>query len=140
MERGWDRELIRRLILEATSRVENKPDIEPSTQELKDVKDTLFIHFKFHKDGVSRQEIRAEYEEYLEKVCNKDLGLARMIVAYSMPLNIGDYVTQAKLHQAPGKNASKIFGEFKSGLDPWWTPLKIGQNLGASPFASGIIL
>ena len=36
-----------------------------------------------------------------------------MTVAYSRPLNIGDYVTRAKLHQAPGETASTIFGEFK---------------------------
>ena len=74
--------------LKPTSRVGNKPVIKISTQELKDMKDALFIHFKFHIDYVSRQEIRADYKEHLEKVCTKDLDLARMVMACSRPQNI----------------------------------------------------
>ena len=101
-------------------RVENKTT---STQELVETettntKDTLFIHFKFHDDGISCQAIRLEFETHLAKMHCNDLDVTKITVAYSRPLNIGDYVTRAKLHQAPGETASKIFGEFKSGLDP----------------------
>ena len=80
-------------------------------------KDTLFIHFKFHKDGISRQAIRLEFETHLAKICRNDLDVTKMTVAYSRPLNIGDYVTRAKLYQTPGKTASKLFGKSKSVLN-----------------------
>ena len=73
----------------------------------------LFLHFKFHKDGITRQQIRAEYKQHLEKLCKEDLDLEGMVVAYSRPLNIGDYVTRAKLHQAHGRSASTILGSSK---------------------------
>ena len=82
------------------------------------VKDTLFIHFKFHKDGISRQAIRLESETHLANICRNDPDVNKMTVDYSRPLNIGDYVTGDKLHQAPGETVSNIFGEFKSGLGP----------------------
>ena len=119
LQRGWDRRLIRDLILEATSRIVNKTNStqEPIEKE-SSVKDTLFLHFKFHKDGISRQAIRLAFEKHLGKICHDDLNVDKMTVAYSRPLNIGNYVTRTKLHQAPTETASKLFGEFLSGLDP----------------------
>ena len=83
------------------------------------IKDTVFLHFQFHKDGISRQEIRKEFELYLEDICKEELCKERMIVAFSRPKNIGDFVTRAKLHQAPDKSASTILGEFRQGLNPY---------------------
>ena len=117
LARGWDRDFIRGLILEATTRAENKTTKRIPKKE-ENLKDILFLHFQYHKDGISRDQIRAVFQDHLEKICNDDLGIERLIVAYSRPLNIGDYVTRAKLHQAPGRSASTIFGEFKAGLDP----------------------
>ena len=117
LDRGWDRDLIRGLILEATTRAENKSTSRTPKKE-ENLKEILFLHLEYHKDGISRDQIRAVFQDHLQKICHDDLGIKRCIVAYSRPLNIGDYVTRAKLHQAPGKSASTIFGEFKAGLDP----------------------
>ena len=38
--------------------------------------------------------------------------------AYSRQRNIGDYASQAKLHQAPGRTASIIMGEYLRGMNP----------------------
>ena len=54
----------------------------------------------------------------------EELRIQRMIVAFSTAKNIGNYVSQTKLHQAPGKSASSILGEFKSGLNPYYLPQK----------------
>eukprot|EP00956_Cyclotella_meneghiniana_P035164 scaffold112213_cov44-Cyclotella_meneghiniana.AAC.5 len=43
---------------------------------------------------------------------------ARPIIAYSRPKNIGNYVTEAKLHQAPGYTSCIIMGRHRDGLDP----------------------
>jgi hypothetical protein len=42
-----------------------------------------------------------------------ELSIVRPTIAYSQPKNIGDYITKAKLHQAPGQTSSIIMGEFK---------------------------
>ena len=97
LQRGWDKGHIRKLILDATRRVENpKPKALPS-EDKKILKDTLFLHFQFHKDGISRLQIREEFENTLGSICKEELGTTRTIVAFSRPKNIGDFVTQAKL-------------------------------------------
>jgi hypothetical protein len=118
LERGWDRELMRELILEATERAENNTNNTKQSATTKVLKDTLFLHFQFHPDDLSRQHIRSEFEEHLGKICKDELGITRTVVAYSRPKNIGDYVSIAKLHQAPGRTASTIMGEYKFGLNP----------------------
>ena len=102
LEWGWDQGLIRELIFEATSRVEKTTTSlhERVETEETNTKDTLFIDFKFHKDGVSRQAIRLEFETHLAKIWRNDLDVMKMTGAYSRPGNIGDYVTRAKLHQS----------------------------------------
>ena len=52
-------------------------------------------------------------------MCKEELGIIWMIVAFSTAKNIGKYVSQTKLHQAPGKSASSFLGEFKSWLNPY---------------------
>ena len=125
LQRGWNRELIRKLILEATGRAENPKPYKQTTQE--NNKTTLFLHFQFHKDGMSRQQIRRAYEDNLSSVCQTELNITRAIVAFSRPKNIGDFITKAKLHQGPGKSASTIMGEFKRGLHPHWLPQKLAK-------------
>ncbi len=81
------------------------------------MKDTLFLQCKCHKGGITRLQIREEFENTLGSICKEELGVTRTIVAFSRPKDIGDFVTQAKLYEAPGKSASTIMGEYKSGLN-----------------------
>ena len=115
IQRGWDRTVISKLILQAIARAENKSASPPTSiaSNADVMKDTLFLHFWFHKDGISRQEIRKEIELHLEETCKEEVCKERMIVAISRPKNVGDFVTRAKLHQVPDKSASTILGEFR---------------------------
>ena len=86
MLRGWDRPTIAGHILKATSRVEN----QPTPSALNPCKDnnldnTLILHFKYHKDGISRKMIRSIFTEHLGAICQEDASIDRMIVAYSRP-------------------------------------------------------
>jgi hypothetical protein len=83
------------------------------------LQDTLFLHFQFHKDGISWHQIREEFEEHLGSIRKEEVDIARTIVAFSRTKNIGDFVTRAKLHEAPSKLVSKIMGEYKMGLNPY---------------------
>ena len=119
LQRGWDKDHIHKLILGATRRAENsKPKAIP-LEDKKTLKDTLFLHFKFHKDGITRLQIREEFENTLGSICSKELGITRTMVAFSKRTNIGDFVIQAKLYEDPDKSASAIVGEYKSGLNPY---------------------
>ena len=111
--------MVHALMLGATDRAEEKPiNPLPPSPKSTSTRGILFLHFEYHKDGITRQEIRKEYKNHLETICKEELGIDRMIVAFSTAKNIGNYVSQTKLHQAPGKSASSILGEFKSGLNP----------------------
>ena len=55
--------------------------------------------------------MRRLYEQHLGEAIQEELGLDKPIVAYSRPTNLGDLVTQAKFHEAPGFPASFYMGE-----------------------------
>jgi hypothetical protein len=122
LARGWDRVFIRQLILEATSRVEGRANTTTSTTRSERERDAneraLRLHIQFHPNDISRREYRSLYEHHLGELLREELDVECPTVAYSRQRNIGDYVTQAKLHQAPGKSASTIMGEFRQGLEP----------------------
>jgi hypothetical protein len=124
LERGWEREYIRDLILNACAVVEKKskpPTAEPTTpptnQTTSEAK-LLFIHLQYHPDDISRRRIQELYDKYCGNLFQQEMDIERPVIAYSRPPNIGDYVTQARLHQAPGKTASTIMGEYRQGLNP----------------------
>ena len=81
--------------------------------------DTVFLHFQFHKDGVSRLQIRSANEEHLSSIFKMGININRAIMAFSRQKNIGNFATKAKLHQAPIQTASTIMGRFKAGLNPF---------------------
>ena len=122
LDRGWDKEFIRRLIIKACTTVEtgtptNNPTNTP-TESTNDNANRLFIHLQFHPDDIPRQKIQQLYQEHCGDLFDATMGIKKPTIAYSRAPNIADYVTQAKLHQAPGREASVIMGEFKQGLDP----------------------
>ena len=81
--------MVRDLILGATDRAEEKSiNTLPSSPKSTSTRDILFLHFQYHKDGITRQEIRKEYETHLETICKEELGIHRMIVAFSTAKNI----------------------------------------------------
>ena len=116
--RGWDPTFIRDLIVEASRRIENAPPKPPPLYESKKIADEIYIHLQYHPDDISQRQVRLLYDEHLDDHFSNTLGVERAIVAYSRPKNIGDYVTQAKLHQTPGNTASTIMGEYELGLNP----------------------
>ena len=115
---GWGREYICVLILEATSVIEARgtQQLQPATSRYGE--DNLFMHLEFHPYDVSHGRIRELYKEHCGELLKKEIDIERPIIAYSRQNMRGVYVTQAKLHQAYGKIALIIMGEFKQGLSP----------------------
>lgn len=110
------------MILDACNIVQRKnpsntPTVQPETGA-QDENNLLFLHLTYHPDDISRQRIRELYEKHLGDIFRRELNIDRPIIAYSRPKNIGDYVTKAKLHQAPDQSSSTIMGRHRNGLDP----------------------
>ena len=123
--RGWDPAFVRNLITEASTRIETAstaqqtaPPAQLNANNNTRIADEIYLHFQFHPNDISRRQIRAIYDEHLADQFHNTLGIKRAIVAYSRPKNIGDHVTQAKLHEAAGNTASIIMGEYNLGSNP----------------------
>ena len=120
LERGWERQYIRQLILDATTSIEARgpKGSKSSSPSADDTSDRLFFHLQYHPDDISRKRIQELYQEHCGELFRQELNIERPTIAYSRPPNLGEYVTKAKLHQAPGRTASDIMGEYKAGLNP----------------------
>ena len=119
--RGWEPTFIKSLILDASKRIETASTSPPKQSTAGDsnrIADDIYIHLQYHPDDISRRQLRTIYDEHLAHHFENTLKVKRAIVAYSRPKNIGDYVTQAKLHQAAGITASTTMGECEQGLHP----------------------
>ena len=104
--------------MDATTKIEERGSRPRTPPTSKSDDESLYIHLEYHPDDISRQKLRQLYDQYCGELFLKELGIERPTIAYSRPKNVGDYVTQAKLHQAPGKSSSIIMGEYKQGLNP----------------------
>jgi len=115
--RGWDRNYLRRLILEADRKLRLEPPSLPSpvTPPAPDPsllenspRDRIFFHAEYGRNDLSRRAIRSIFDDTCREMC-ESIGITQFTVAFSRPKNIKDYVTKAKLHMAPGKEASKYY-------------------------------
>ena len=118
LRRGWEKTFLRKLIIEACTYIENKPTIPTAPTNVDDTNNRIFIHLKYHPDDIPRQKIQELYKQYCGDIFRTELDIDRPTIAYSRPKNLGDFITKAKLHQAPGLTSSIIMGEYKAGLDP----------------------
>ena len=113
--RGWNRAILKGYILDADQRVKSTvpkvppPAAPPSETPLPNNKETLYIHMEYHPNDIPRHRVRAIFNHYCQELFKDRLDITQSIVAYSRPPNIKDTVTKAKLHQAPGRNASKFY-------------------------------
>ena len=63
---------------------------------------------EYSSNDIPRKSVRAVVDRTLG-VLLKEIGITQVTLAYSRAKNIKDLVTKAKLHQPPGKEASKYY-------------------------------
>ncbi len=99
-----------------------------------DTRTPLYLHFEYHPEDVPRLLIRKLYYKHLGKF-EDELGLAPPKIAYSRPTNLGEIASQAKLHEAPGRDAMTHLNEYNEsrGLVPQPTGLRRGLIPRANP-------
>ena len=112
---GWNRARIKEYSLHSDMRlcqepekVAAKPAAEPTATTTNDRKDQLFLCMEYSRNDLPQKVVRLIYNATC-KVNFESLGITQMTTAYSRAKNIRDLVTKAKLHQAPGKEASKYY-------------------------------
>ena len=115
--RGWDHDYLKLLILEADRklRLQLPPLPSPVTLPPPDPAhlenssdDRIVFHAEYRRNDLSRRAIRSIYDDTLRGAA-KNVGIRQLTIAFSRPKNIKDHVTRAKLHMAPGKEASKYY-------------------------------
>ena len=107
--RGWDKRLIKSYILDADAKLSN-PTTNPSTNNTETLtnKEQLFLHWKYHPHDIPRKNLRQIYDETCKDIF-EGIGIKKLTIAYSRAPNLSSELTRAKLHQAPGKEASKYY-------------------------------
>ena len=107
--RGWNQSVMRDFILQADAKLQSATPSRSSQAPSLSNKERLFIHLEFHPNDISRNAVREIYDRHCKEVFEKTLGIQQVTVAYSRAPNIKETLTRAKLHQAPGKPASKYY-------------------------------
>jgi hypothetical protein len=120
LARGWERDFIRPVILTAYDSAKRQLSSVNSTpasvqQDIED-EERLFLHLEFHPDDVPRQRIQELFKHHCSDSYSRELGIDRPTIAYHRPKNIGDFISRAKLIEAPGKSCSTIMGEYRNEL------------------------
>ena len=112
----WKRDYLRMEFRKVCLAIEVKEAQQHQPTDLDGEKNALILHLEFYPQEVKKWRLHELYQEHCGELFNEVLGINQLIITYSRPKNLGDYITQAKLHQADGKSASTIMGEFKQGL------------------------
>ena len=110
--RGHHPDVVRELFLEVGTRLSR----HPTPCDNVDPRKTLFFHWEYHPNGISRRDIRRAYTE----TCAEDSGFDfdRFVVAFSRAPNIRDALMPTRLSEPAGSRASDYFCELPEPIDP----------------------
>ena len=118
LDRGWQREEIHPIFIDSAALLEAHATTPKPLKKDDSMDDMALMHLQFHPNDVTRREIRQYYEKNCGELFREEIGIERFVIAYSRLHNIGEYITQAKLYEAPGVTSETIMGEIKDGLAP----------------------
>lgn len=110
--RGWNKADMKQYILDADAKLSATTQLQSTATERTtppNNKSRVFLHWQYHPNDIPRNVLRSLYDKYCKEHFEKLLGITQFTIAYSRPPNIRSEVTKAKLHQAPGEEASKYY-------------------------------
>jgi hypothetical protein len=103
--RGHSPDNIRQLFLEVAKTLSR----QPTRRDAVDSRNTLFFHWEYHPNGISRRDIRQAYMETCGRHCGFDFD--RFVVAFSRPRNLRDALIPTRLSEPAGSRASDYYRE-----------------------------
>ncbi|KAL7537099.1 hypothetical protein ACHAWF_010405 [Thalassiosira exigua] len=109
--RGWAKPTMKQYIVDAHCKLSSH-QASPAPASLPaplSNKERLFLHLQFRYNDIPWKVIQVIYDDTCHEKFFWLLGIKQATVAYSRPKNIQESLTRAKLHQAPGKPASKYY-------------------------------
>ena len=112
--RGWNKTLLKRIILESNSKLERLALLPratlptPPADNPINSPNRLFIHMEYSKNDMPKKAVRSIVDATLSHTL-KELNVTQTTVAYSRPKNLKDLLSKAKLHQEKGKEVSTYY-------------------------------
>ncbi|KAL7534995.1 hypothetical protein ACHAWF_005020 [Thalassiosira exigua] len=103
--RGWNRTEMKGFILSADAKLRTQPLTVAAPEPLSN-KEMLFLHLEYYPNDISKRKVRLLYGIYRKQISEDVLDINQTNVAYSRPKNTRELVIKAKLHQAPGREAT----------------------------------
>jgi hypothetical protein len=109
---GYDPDVIWDLFLEVAKRLSQNPTSCTNV----DPRETLFFHWEYHPNGISRQNIPRAYQE----IGAGDNGFLfdQFVMAFSRAPNLCDALMPTRLSEPAGSHASDHFREIPEPPDP----------------------
>ena len=111
---GWDKHSLKKSILVADAKLhhqarEQQGDQLPSPEPYTQNNIFLLLHLPYHPFDIPKSRIRQLYNQHCQHTFSTLLGMNNLTIAYSQHKSLKEHLTQAKLHQAKGKEASKYY-------------------------------
>ncbi len=107
---GWDKGELKKSILAAIAKLQIRnqagdpvPKAEPYTC------DNVFFHLPYHPFHIPKRRIHQFYDLHCQESFSTHLGINNLTIAYSWHQSLKEHLTQARLHQALGKEASTYY-------------------------------
>lgn len=122
LARGWNKDILKKYILESNSKLHSVPPSTGQTQtndttDKPTTKDRLFFHIPYHPNDIPRRRIQQLYQLHCHDAF-QTIGINSLTVAYSRHRNLREQLTQARLHQAPGRAASHFYNLHAQSQNP----------------------
>ena len=127
VERGWDGNHIKRLILWAdetvrrrhrealSSNLTNSPITPPplvgELSQPNSPRTRIFFHLEYHPADIPRRILRDIYERRCQAAL-RTIGVTTLTIAYSRPSTLQQALTRAQLHQAAGRTAKRAYHDY----------------------------
>jgi len=120
LERGHSNKAIQKNFLQAASIIDKKHLLKSQQKAIADnpnavTNRTLYLHWKFHPNGISRETLRAIYDATLSQ-CNPFHN--GMVIAMSRPKNLSELLTRTTLNEPPGARASNYHDRLVHARQP----------------------
>ena len=103
--RGWRPSLLKELMMKAANKLEQPMPIEEEKEEV-DSSKRFFIHLKYHPRGITRQQVRAAFDDTCDNFRGTAAEVEQVTVALSRPTNLNDELISARLYQPRGRETS----------------------------------
>ena len=121
VDRGYDREILKPLFLEASLKLTENPALKSNASN---EEKRAFLHLKFHPFQISRMDIQDAFRKNCADVLKKakglddddpsTLGIQRLVVAQSRAPNLRDRLCRTTLILPEGRRASDLITHLKA--------------------------